>query len=258
MPRLLYDIFWSHFCEKARFCLDFKRLPFTLVRVNPFTRKEVRELGRRGEVPVLEDGDTVIEGSSRIAAYLETICPEPPLLPADKAGRAEVLAIEKQCDEILGPDARRVAYDVALEHTSLLEGTILYSRAPKRWANDLLLRIVEPRLRRKFSIHRFQVEDSRRRLPVLLRELQTRLKGRRFLVGDRLTLADIAAASLMDPLEIVPEFVRDPAWAPLFEWKRRLAAQHGRRQRTPWLSGAPPPGFPRLEAETRGSGTLRE
>src|SRR6267143_4158989 len=63
VERLLYDIFWSHYCEKARFCLDFKRLPYTLVRVNPFTRRQVIDLGARGDVPVLNDGDRVIAGS---------------------------------------------------------------------------------------------------------------------------------------------------------------------------------------------------
>lgn len=253
MPRLLYDIFWSHFCEKARWCLDHKGLKYEVVRVNPFTRREVRDLGKPGDVPVLEDGDAIIEGSDRIAAYLETTYPDPPLLPADPARRAEALEIERRCDDLLGPDARRVGYQVALQNPALLEGTLLWSRAPKRWLNAPLLWAIEPRLRRKFAIYPSQVQESRRRLPVLLRDLQGRLAGgRRFLAGDRLTLADIAAAALMDPLEIVPEFVRDPAFAPLFEWKRRLAREHRRRQRVPWLAGPPPPGYPLLESAAPG------
>ncbi|HEU4402091.1 MAG TPA: glutathione S-transferase family protein [Candidatus Polarisedimenticolia bacterium] len=248
----LYEIFWSHFCEKSRWCLDFKRLPHLRVRVNPFTRREARALGARGDVPVLRDGERVVVGSDAIAAYLEVKWPEPPLFPADPAARAEVLALEKRCDELLGPDARRVAYQVALENRSLLLGTLLWSRAPKRWLNGPLLRFLEPRLRRKFAIHPEQIEESRRRLRALLAELQERLRGRRFLVGDGLTLADITAASLMDPLEIVPEFVRDPAWASLFEWKRRLMRAHRRDQRVPWITGPPPPGYPVPDGGTDG------
>ncbi len=248
MPLLLYEIFWSHFCEKAAWCLDFKGLAYARVRVNPFTRREVRSLGKRGDVPVLKDGDRVVEGSGAIAAYLEARDPVPPLVPADPAGRAEVLAIQKRCDDVLGPDARCVAYHVALDHTALLEGTILFTRRPLRWLNAPFLRVVEPRLRRKFSIFENEVEDSRGRLRALLLDLQARLAGRGFLVGERPTLADIAAASLMDPLEIVPEFVRDPAFAPLFGWKRRLAHEHHRPQRSPWMAGPPPPGYPCLES----------
>ena len=70
MALVLYDIFWSHFCEKARFCLDFKELPHSIVRVNPFTRREVIDLGARGDVPVLVDGGRVVAGSAAIAAHL--------------------------------------------------------------------------------------------------------------------------------------------------------------------------------------------
>jgi glutathione S-transferase len=243
---VLYDIFWSHFCEKARFCLDYKRLPHTIVPVNPFTRREVIVLGARGDVPVLEDGARVIVGSGAIAAHLEETRPDPPLLPRDPASRAAVLALQTKCDEGLGPDARRVAYQVALENPGLLLGTLLWTRAPKRWLNPLFLRILEPRLRRKFRIFPRELQESRERLRTFLPELQSAIARTGFLVGDALTLADIAAVSLLDPLEIVPEFVRDPALAPLLEWKRRLAGGHRRRQRTPWLSGAPPPGYPRL------------
>jgi glutathione S-transferase len=252
MALFLYDLSWSHFCEKARFCLDFKGLPYTIVGVNPFTRREVRDLGARGDVPVLKDGDRVIVGSDAIAAHLEETYPGPPLLPHDPEARAETLALQTRCDEWLGPDTRRLAYQVALENPVLLEGTILWSRAPMRWLNGLMLRMVEPRLRRKFRIAPLEVEESRARLRGFLPELQARIAQTPFLVGDRVTLADISAVSLLDPLEIVPEFVRDESYAPLFAWKRGLAVAHRRRQRTPWLSGDPPPGYPRQSQANQG------
>lgn len=244
MPILLYEISWSHFCEKARFCLDFKRLPYRLEAVNPFTRRQAIRAGGRGHVPVLRDGGRVIEGSNAIAAYIEEAYPDPPLLPSDPAGRSEVLALERQCDEWLGPDARRVGYQVAFENPALFLGTLLWSRPPGRWLNGPMLRLLEPRLRRKFKIYPRETDESRARLRDCLAELQARVAAGPYLVGGTMTLADIAAVSLLDPLEIVPEFVRDRAYAPLFSWKRGLARAHGRRQRTPWLSGGPPPGFP--------------
>ena len=92
MAIVLYEISWSHFCEKARFCLDFKRLPYRIEAVNPFTRRQAIRAGGRGHVPVLRDGGRLVEGSNAIAAYLEEVCPEPPLLPGDASGRSEVVA----------------------------------------------------------------------------------------------------------------------------------------------------------------------
>jgi glutathione S-transferase len=249
MAFVLYDIFWSHYCEKARFCLDFKRLSYTIVRVNPFTRRQVINLGLRGDVPVLTDGPRVIAGSGAIAAHLDEVCPDPPLVPREPHVREAALALQAKCDEWLGPDTRRVAYEVALENPVILVGTILWARPPKRWLNRLLLRIVEPRVRRKFKIFPRELQESRERLRQFLPELQSAIARTGFLVGGRMTIADLAAVSLLDPLEIVPEFVRDRAYAPLFAWKRALARAHRRRQRTPWLSGPPPPGYPLLLPE---------
>jgi hypothetical protein len=136
---------------------------------------------------------------------------------------------------------------VALETPALLEGTLLWRHAPARWLNRPFLRLLEPRLRRKFRIYPDEVQESRERLHYFLKELQNRIGSTGFLVGDSMTLADIAAVSLLDPLEIVPEFVRDETYDRLFAWKRALAAAHARRQRSPWLSGDPPPGYPSLE-----------
>jgi glutathione S-transferase len=212
--------------------------------VNPLTRRAARRLGAPGRVPVLTDGDRVVDGSDAIAAYLDEAYPDPPLLPAEPQQRAEALALVQRCDLELGPDARRVAYDLAFAHPALFEGTLTFRRAPWRWLNPLLVRILEPRLRRLFKIYPDELQASRRRLRSLLADLQELLDGRSFLVGDRLTLADITAASLLDPLELVPEFVRDCRYAPVFDWKRRLARAHDRRQRSPWIEGPPPLGYP--------------
>jgi glutathione S-transferase len=244
----LYEIFWSHFCEKARWCLAHKGVAFTRVPVNPITRREVKALGARGRVPVLADAGRVIGGSDAIAAYLDdAIHSGPRLVPAGGPARQDVLAIEKRCGEELGPDARRLAYHVALQNPVLMEGSLLFRRAPMRWGNRWILRVMEPRLRKVFTITDDEVALSGERLRSLIEELQVRLQGRDFLAGDELTLADITVAALLDPLEHVPAFVRDREFTPLFAWKRALAGRHHRPQRIPWMEGPPPPGLPFLD-----------
>jgi glutathione S-transferase len=52
----------------------------------------------RAEVPALVDGDARIFDSTIILEYIEDRWPEPPLLPADPAGRARVRMIEELLD----------------------------------------------------------------------------------------------------------------------------------------------------------------
>ena len=239
---ILYEIPWSHYCEKARFCLDYKGLAYRRIAVSPATRREVRRIGARGLVPVLQDGAQVVEGSDAIAAHLDVRQPEPALVPRDAGARAEVLGWQRRLDEELGPDARRVGYAVALEHPRMFLGSFLATRPPKSWLNPVLRPVIVMVLRRRFEITPARIAESGARLRALLGTLRRTLEGRRFLVGDRLTLADIAAVSLMDPLEIVPEFVREPGWAPVFEWKRAIGRAHRRPMRAPWIGGAAPDG----------------
>jgi len=244
---VLYEIPWSHYCEKARFCLEYKGLPYRRVAVSPATRREVRRIGARGLVPVLQDGAQVIEGSDAIAAHLDVLWPETPLVPRDPGPRAAVLAWQRRLDEELGPDARRVGYAVALAHPRMLLGSFLATRPPRCWLNPVLRPIVTTVLRRRFEITPARLAESRARLRVLMESLRGALEGRHFLVGDCLSLADITAVALMDPLEVVPEFVREPGWAPVFEWKRAIGRAHRRPMRAPWIDGPPPGGRP-LEA----------
>lgn len=60
-------------------------------------------LNPRGQVPVLVDGDTVVCDSTVILEYLEDAYPQPPLMPHEPAGRAQVRKWEAWADEVLFP-----------------------------------------------------------------------------------------------------------------------------------------------------------
>src|SRR5262249_57787113 len=97
----------SHFNEKARWALDWKRVPHV---------REVLALGymarawrASGQVrlPILQlDGKTIAD-STRIIAALEARFPDPPLYPADLVERERALRLEEFFDEELGPHLRR-------------------------------------------------------------------------------------------------------------------------------------------------------
>ncbi len=110
-PRLvLYSGPLSLFSAKARIALGEKGLEHQLIQV-AWNRKtayaphhpDVQKLNPKAQVPVLVDGDVVVYDSTLIFEYLEERAPAPPLLPADRAGRARCRQLEAAADEIWFP-----------------------------------------------------------------------------------------------------------------------------------------------------------
>ena len=119
------------------------------------------------KMPALVDGDYGLADSSAIIHYLEAKYPDPPLIPADPQMRGRVIWFDEWAD------------------------TMLFGCGGKMFFN----RIVAPRfLGREGDL---VVADAAERdeLPPLLDYLEGVIPDSGFLVGDRLTLADISVAS---------------------------------------------------------------
>lgn len=102
----LYGYFRSSAAYRVRIALNLKGLEFETVAVHLLKdggqqlSEEYRALNPTALVPTLVDGDITIGQSMAILEYLEETHPQPPLLPADAAGRARVRAIAQTiaCD----------------------------------------------------------------------------------------------------------------------------------------------------------------
>ena len=101
----LYDYFRSSAAYRVRIALNLKRLSperaFVHLRRGAQRGDEYLELNPQGLVPSLvTDGGDVLTQSLAIIEWLDETQREPPLLPADSAGRARVrsLALAIACD----------------------------------------------------------------------------------------------------------------------------------------------------------------
>lgn len=168
------------FSRKVRLILREKNLAAELVEVEPWRREpEFLSLNPAAEVPVLADGETVVADSAAIADYLHETYPEPDLLGQTQAQRNET---------------RRLVgwFDVKFrrEVTDLLWGEKLLRRLKRNGTpSSEALRAGAANIRGHLAYIGYLYED------------------RRWLAGDTLSLADLAAAahlSVLDYLGDVP------------------------------------------------------
>lgn len=103
---VLYDYWRSSASYRVRIALNLKGLPYQGHGVHLLQdggqqhAQPYRTLNPQRLVPCLVDGGKVITQSLAIIEYLEETWPQPPLLPADRDGRARVraLAMAVACD----------------------------------------------------------------------------------------------------------------------------------------------------------------
>lgn len=207
--RVLYQFPLSHFCEKARWLLDAKGLPYTTQNLLPGIHALVlRARAHTTHVPVLVDRERVIADSSAIALYLDERYPERRLLPVDPVDRARVLELEDWFDREAGASVRRWVYSEWLATPGVTSRVFLaeYGIGPR--ALGLALgRLFERGLRARYRMTPEKVRASRTQALASLDRLEQLIEGdpQRRLVGKTLTVADITAASLLAPLVNPPE-----------------------------------------------------
>lgn len=91
----LWQIPFSTNVERVALALAHKGLEAEPVMVDPADRSPIVALTGQDLVPVLEHDGQVITDSPRILAHLESVFPDPPLLPAEPSRRQEILVF---CD----------------------------------------------------------------------------------------------------------------------------------------------------------------
>ena len=93
----LYNYYRSSASFRVRIALGLKALPFDYAPVNLLTGEQrqsaYRAIAPHAQVPLLEVDGQRLSQSMAIIEYLDETHPEPPLLPTDPLGRAQVRAL---------------------------------------------------------------------------------------------------------------------------------------------------------------------
>jgi glutathione S-transferase len=213
MKARLVTIWNSHYCEKARWALDRVGVPFEEDAHAPiFHVVPVKRAGGRRSTPVLVIDDQVLPDSTDILRWLDAHADRPgTLFGASPEEAREVLDLEDDFDENLGPHTRRWAYF----HVLPLKGLVLRAlRGHVPWHEVALVRAGYPAAKKLLStamrIDRPGADRSAKRIDEVFARVSRRLEGgRAFLVGEGFTAADLTFAALAAPAVLPPEYTAE-------------------------------------------------
>jgi glutathione S-transferase len=205
----LWHIEISHYNEKARWALDYKGVPHVRRAPTPGAHMAVALWLTRGKCatfPLLELDGERIGDSTRIIERLEQRFPEPPLYPEDPEERARALALEDFVDEQVAPHVRLLVWHEAIKdreafgrfaarHGPLGERAVGVARAMGSAFVKLRYRVDE----------QGATELAKRKIAAGIDRVESELGDGEYLVGDRFTVADLTAASILYPFVMPPE-----------------------------------------------------
>ncbi|MGC4251606.1 MAG: glutathione S-transferase family protein [Sphingobium sp.] len=146
-----------------------------------------------GKIPAFQDGDFLISDSTAIITYLDTLYPEPPLIPTEAKARARTIWYEEFADTILQPVGVEIFFNRVVAPFMGLP-------------NDLAV------------ADRAEAE----KMPGLYDYVEKALPDSGWLVEDRFTLADIAVACPLINVGYCSEGLEKGRWPRVKAWLQKV------------------------------------
>jgi glutathione S-transferase len=198
---LLWQYSFSNYNEKVRWALDFKGIPHRRRSLMPGGPRAMAMSRNGGTLPVLDlDGERVVD-STRIIEALERRTPEPALYPADPEERRRALELEDFFGENAGHDMRRVGFWQQRDDRSGMSDLLATDQsAGTRVMIRAMMPVSWPYIKKRYDFTEEEFQRSRDTLVRALDRIESERAGGDHLVGDRFTVADLAAAALLYPL----------------------------------------------------------
>jgi glutathione S-transferase len=195
----------SHYCEKARWALDWHGIRYVETCWPPGLHLWLaRRAGApRGSLPILRSQGGLLQGSTAILDWAESHGDGRGASLAVVGDSTEANEIETRVNERTAVQVRRHVYANTLEEHPEAVRPALFARTrlPLRLAGNLMWPVTRRRIAAAYDAHPTTAADSRARLERELDWLDRKLAdGREFLVGDRFSRVDLTVASLLAAL----------------------------------------------------------
>jgi len=206
MRATLYQFPISHYCEKVRWALHYKGVPYQAKTLLPGLHiKTLQKIVPGNTVPVIQIDATTIQGSDRIIDYLDELVLEKPLTPQDETLKHEAAEWETFAASKIAEPLRCFYYHYMLDDPRTLiplfaEGGPWYSK----FVMGLIFNRLNRRMRAGYQINQRTAQVAMHVVDKALKHLEQHLAHRPFLVGESFTRADLAVCALLSPL-VMPE-----------------------------------------------------
>jgi glutathione S-transferase len=199
-PYELITIPISHYCEKVRWALDHLGVAYVeRSHMPPFHRSATNKHGG-GAVPVLVTENGPIQDSDAILRFLTQRHPGK-LYPGDPASLTHAATLEAQFNNVLGAQARKWGYSYIL--TPELVRAPWTHNVPfwERWLFPIIFSKLESRVRTMMAITPTSAAEAYGEIQNVFADVeQTLADGRRYLLGDQFSAADMTFAALAAPI----------------------------------------------------------
>ncbi|RIY03540.1 glutathione S-transferase family protein [Aureimonas flava] len=205
---------FSPHCWKVRMALAHKGLGFEAVPVR-FTEVAGVEGGGGRTVPVIRDGDTVVQDSFAIAEYLDDAYLDRPPLFEGASGRALARFVESWSQRTL--------------HPAIVKATILEIHAFQDEENRAFFRASRERTFGKplEEVQDGRTEEKRAATSKALEPLRATLRRQPFLAGDGPMFADYIVFGAFQWMRCVSTFSFLEGDDPIQDWLDRCLDLHG-------------------------------
>ena len=210
--------------------LEAKNLSYRLVEITPgIGQVSIFRLSGQRQLPLLIDGSDVIHDSSAIIRHLNEISPEPNLIPKDSNQASIAFLIEDWADTTMAKGCKKALIKAAA-NDSQLRMALLPEEVPSSYRK--IIGELPNSILNKFS--EFATTDINSELLASLEQLTNLIKSKKWIVGNKISFADIAVAAQLSLLKFpksagkelagkgCPGFMDHPKLTDLFDWRDQL------------------------------------
>ena len=236
----LYQFPISHYCEKARWALEYKELEYRIKNLVPGPHfRTLRKIAPGTSLPLLIDGNEVVQGLDLIISYLDKKQPHPALTPTTTEDASMAHEWERYVDTNVGVPLRLFFYFHLLQDRKLATQA-LTEDGP--WWSGLLFSIAFPAVRKgiraAMGIDARSATVAQEKLLTAFDYIEQRLEKHKFLAGPLFSRADLSVSALLAPTwrpdftlpQAVDTFIGAHRERPLFTWARAVYDDYRNRK----------------------------